>query len=101
MERRDGIKKKLLYAVNAILPLLLGFIVYVCDRPNSYISILVYSLTGFRSSIRFFPTIIDNHFPDFVWAYSLMFVVNIFCHISFVRSNSRTYPVIPTQHVYF
>lgn len=76
MERRDGIKKKLLYAVNAILPLLLGLIVYVCDRPDSYISILVYSLTGFRSSIRFFPTIIDNHFPDFVWAYSLMFVVN-------------------------
>lgn len=57
------------------LPLILGTIIYVCDRPASYISRQVYSLSGFRSNIHIFPEIIDNHFPDFVWAYSLMYVV--------------------------
>ena len=59
------------------MPLLLGLIVYVCDRPNTFISKQIYSILGFRSDIHIFPDIVDNHFPDFVWAYSLMFLVYI------------------------
>lgn len=75
--RHVRVKKSVLYAINIILPLALGLIVYVFDKPKSFISNWVFNLTGFRSNTYIFPKIIDYHFPDFVWAYSLMFVLYI------------------------
>ena len=75
--RHVRVKKSVLYAINIILPLALGLIVYVFDKPNSFVSNWIYTFTGFRSNTCIFPKIIDYHFPDFVWAYSLMFVLYI------------------------
>lgn len=75
MRRRNGIKGKLLYILNIVLPLLIGLFIYINCRPNSYIALMTSSVIGLREHYYTLPPIINNYVPDYMWAYALMFVV--------------------------
>lgn len=56
---------------------MIGLIVYVFNRPNSFIAVFVSSVTGFVGSSGLFPPIVNNYVPDLVWAYALVFTLYV------------------------
>jgi len=70
-----GIRSKFLYALNIIVPLAVGTLIYIVSRPYSFVSVIVYSVTGLRGHSGAVPALVNNYVPDLVWAYALVFVL--------------------------
>ena len=70
-----GIRSKFLYALNIIVPLAVGTLIYIVSRPYSFVSVIVYSVTGLRGHSGTVPALVNNYVPDLVWAYALVFVL--------------------------
>ncbi len=70
-------RKKLFYAANILLPLTLGTHIYALYRPDTWISVQLYRLTGFQAHTPplFAAGIFRNYLPDMLWAYALSFSV--------------------------
>lgn len=70
-----GIRSKFLYALNIIVPLAVGTLIYIVSRPYSFVSVIVYLVTGLRGHSGAVPALVNNYVPDLVWAYALVFVL--------------------------
>lgn len=68
---------RLFYAVLSVASLLLGGILYLFFRENTYISALLKDFTvleEIRGNLRFIENdFIKYYFPDFLWSFSLAF----------------------------
>ena len=68
---------RLFYAVLSVASLLLGGILYLLFRENTYISALLKDFTvleEIRGNLRFIENdFIKYYFPDFLWSFSLAF----------------------------
>ena len=78
--------RHIFYCVNILASLILGLAVYVCYRPDSYVSQVVYNIFGvsFDNIIpanvlpKWLLMFIRNYLGDISWAYALTFTV---CYI--------------------
>lgn len=73
-------KRALFSFCNIIVPLIIGATVYVLFVPTAHISIIVFNFLGkslFTNYIDLTGSIITCFFADFLWAYSLFFLVLI------------------------
>lgn len=65
----------LFYSLNIIIPLVLGVMIYLISRPQSYVSVFVYDLFSLGDGALFsgirLPELINNFGCDFLWGYSL------------------------------
>lgn len=90
-------KQHMFYALNISISLVIGLIVYVCCRPDTYVSQAVYNLLGIFPDIGGFvnwlPTwlllFIRNYLADIIWAYALTFTV---CYILW-NQNKSMFPI--------
>ena len=86
-------KQHMFYALNISISLVIGLIVYVCYRPDTYVSQAVYNLLGISPDIGGFvnwlPTwlllFIRNYLADIIWAYALTFTI---CYILWNQKKS-------------
>ena len=73
-------RKRTFYFLNIIIPLFLGLSVYILFRPDAIISECTYSFlniqpTAITVSSELLRIIICYYMSDFLWAYSLTFIV--------------------------
>ena len=69
-------KRNCLYAINIFIPLVFGLFIYLTKAERSYVSDLFsYFQIVFRPIN--YPDIIKSYACDFLWAYSLLFVLFI------------------------
>ena len=70
--------KKVFWAVNIIIPLIVGFMIYFIFRPNAYIIQPIYTLFGIKARSvdgnNMFWKFVNNYACDILWSYSLTFV---------------------------
>lgn len=69
-------KRNVLFAVNIVIPLILGLFIYLTKPSSTYLS---YFLSGFRSvlpTIRY-PELISSFACDFLWTYSMFFCLRL------------------------
>ena len=57
--------------LHSIIPLFIGFLYYALFRENSYIFTVIHRIVNLPSSSVSVPRIINNHFCDCLWGYSL------------------------------
>ncbi len=76
-ERRRRI---LFYGINILLPLLVGGIIYVVFRRDSYIAAFFSETIGINIGQHMLPewlnTVVRNYLSDVLWAYSLTFALS-------------------------
>lgn len=68
--------------LNILIPLLLGFSVYIVFRPDAIISVYIFSLLKLHPIVlclspEWLRIFVNNFLSDFLWAYSLTFVVSL------------------------
>lgn len=86
-------KQHMFYALNISMSLVIGLIVYVCFRPDTYVSQVVYDVLGISPDVvlsaTWLPTwlllFVRNFLADIIWAYALTFTV---CYILWDQSKS-------------
>ena len=91
------IKQHMFYALNISASLVIGLIIYLCYRPDTYVSQAVYNLLGISPDIGVFvkllPTwlllFIRNYLADIIWAYALTFTI---CYILW-NQNKSMFPI--------
>lgn len=73
-------KRVLFYGINIVLPLLIGGIVYVVFRRDTYLAEFVFEIIGLKQKEIILPAwlsfIVRNYISDFLWAYSLAFALS-------------------------
>ena len=97
-------KQHMFYALNISISLVIGLIVYVCYRPDTYVSQAVYNLLGISHDIGGFanwlPTwlllFIRNYLADIIWAYALTFTI---CYILW-NQNKSMFPIFSIVAVF-
>lgn len=69
-------KRNGLFAVNIIIPLILGLFIYLTKPSSTYISDFLSVFRSILSTIRY-PEIIDFYACDFLWTYSMFFCLRL------------------------
>ncbi len=69
-------KRNVFFAVNIIIPLIIGLFIYLTKPSSTYLSDF---LSGFRSVLPIirYPIIIDFYACDFLWTYSMFFCLRL------------------------
>ncbi len=69
-------KRNVFFAVNIIIPLIIGLFIYMTKPSSTYLSDF---LSGFRSVLPIirYPIIIDFYACDFLWTYSMFFCLRL------------------------
>jgi len=85
--------KKAFYILNTLIPLLLGFGIYIAFRPDAIISKYTYALFGILPlsislPYKWLQAVICGFSCDFLWAYSLTFVVGMI--VGYTKRNRIT-----------
>ena len=78
-----SVTQHIFYCLNIVVPLIFGSAIYVCYRPDTYISQFVYNTLGISPNVGVFTDVlpawvvsfIQNYLADILWAYSLTFTV--------------------------
>lgn len=68
--------RKILFALNMVIPLVCGLIIYVTKAENTFVSDVFRALRTVIEPVKY-PLIIRNYACDFLWAYSLFFCIRI------------------------
>ena len=84
--KNNTTKWHIFYVLNILVSLVLGLTVYVCWRPDTYVSQVVYNILGITSNIGSFIYLLPdwiisfcrNFLADMLWAYALTFTI---CYI--------------------
>ena len=77
-------KRHTFYLLNIIISLVIGLTVYVCYRPDTFVSNVVYKMFGTRPDVEMYTSMlpqwltifIQNYLADILWAYALTFTVS-------------------------
>lgn len=69
-------KRNGLFAVNIIIPLILGLFIYLTKPSSTYISDFLSVFRSILPTIRY-PEIIDFYACDFLWTYSMFFCLRL------------------------
>ena len=85
-EKNNASALHIFYSLNILFSLVLGLIVYVCWRPDAFISQVVYDVLGVSPNIGAFLNALPdwailfcrNFLADILWAYALTFTT---CYI--------------------
>lgn len=91
------VRQHIFYCLNILVSLILGLAVYVCYRPDTYVSQFVYNVLGFSFDkiihANVLPTwvlrFIRNYLGDISWAYALTFTI---CYV-WLKPDGRMLPV--------
>ena len=70
------LKRKALYAVNVIVPLTAGLLIYLTRSESTYVSD-IYASVFPRLPVISYPVVIKRFACDFLWAYSLFFCLKL------------------------
>ena len=70
------LKRKALFAVNVIVPLTIGLLIYLTKAESTYVSDMYASVFP-RLPVISYPEVIRKYACDFLWAYSLFFCLKL------------------------
>ena len=90
--------RHIFYCLNILVSLIFGLAVYVCYRPDTYVSQFVYNVLGFSVNeiipVNVLPTwllqFVRNYLGDISWAYALTFTI---CYI-WLKPGGRVLPAL-------
>ena len=70
------LKRKALFAVNVIVPLTIGLLIYLTKAESTYVSDMYASVFP-RLPVISYPEVIRKFACDFLWAYSMFFCLKL------------------------
>jgi len=92
--------KRTSYVVlNVLFPLIVGFFCYLLLRPEAFVTKMLFHYTGIWISLNsevvysnFILRVLNNHFADFLWAFSMAHI--LFAYGCFIKWNKGILLVI-------